>query len=444
MTESDKALYYINNTDKSIFLTGKAGTGKTTFLRNLAETCDKTYIVAAPTGIAAMNARGQTLHSLFQIPPEMYLPDVPEYLAAHKTDAFRSRFKMSDSKKSLLRNIELLVIDEISMVRADLLDAIDDTLKYIRRDQSPFGGVQVLMIGDVWQLPPVLTDKEAVYFKKVYKSPFFFSSHVFRDLLKSNNIVMIELNKVWRQTDDNFINILNKFREGRADFNTIDELNKRVDPKVSGSIVLCTHNSQADNLNRNEINKLIQEGRNYISSNAIISDDFPKTMYPLPDKMTIVEGERIMFVVNDPDHKFVNGTLGTVTRARKMDVLVKTDNGEEIPVSPYIWKNIKYWMDKKTGSIVSGEVGSFFQYPIKPAWAVTIHKSQGLTFDNVIIDGANAFAFGQIYVALSRCRTLEGLQLSSPLPYRRFEEPIVSKFIKYMKQISKNSHICDI
>ena len=409
---------YISQTGISVFLTGRAGTGKTTFLKYIVENTPKRCVVLAPTGVAAINAGGVTIHSFFQLPLCMYLPDVKELVTEYQMP--EARRQLRKEKVKIIKTLDLLIIDEISMVRVDLLDAVDAVMRRYRRNDRPFGGVQVLMIGDAHQLPPVVTEQEEPWLKKVYPSPFFFHSKVFRRL----QYVTIELQTVYRQSDAGFLNILNSIRGGIMDNATYRELNSRFDPMFdpddtvtpAGSkwIRLTTHNRQADNVNQQKMSALKSRLHTFY---ADIEGTFPENSLPAEKTLQLKEGAQVMFLRNDSrEGRYYNGKIATITEIDDENGIIVTDeNGDEIQVPREKWENIQYEIDKNTNEIVPKVEGTFIQYPLRAAWAVTIHKSQGLTFDHVIIDAASAFSFGQVYVALSRCRTLEGIVLSSPI-----------------------------
>lgn len=399
---------YVEQTSVSLFLTGKAGTGKTTFLRSLEGTCSKRHVVVAPTGVAAVNAGGVTIHSFFQLPFDPYLPDVKELITEYQLpDSHKS---LSKQKVNIIRTLDLLVIDEISMVRADLLDAIDMTLRRYRRSAKPFGGVQLLMIGDVHQLAPVVTERERLYMEQVYPSPYFFNSKA----LQRTPYVTIELTTVYRQQDAAFVDLLNCVRDNRMDDATLQMLNSRVGEAPRGAITLTTHNHQADAINRRHMQALNGECRFF---DAIVGGTFADSAMPADKRLEIKVGQRVMFIKNDTSgqHRYFNGKLATVTGFGDDTIEVIDDDGDIIDTGRERWENYKYSIDPETNQIRQEVDGTFAQYPFRAAWAVTIHKAQGLTFDHVAIDAADAFAFGQVYVALSRCRTLEGLSLTSPL-----------------------------
>ena len=410
--ELELAYRFVQYTGKNVFLTGKAGTGKTTFLRNLRQQSPKRMVVVAPTGVAAINAGGVTMHSMFQLPFGIYLPEYRHAPSSQQSKGF------TREKLNILRSIDLLVIDEISMVRADLLDSVDDILRRVRRSSQPFGGVQLLMIGDLQQLSPVAREEEWDILKQHYQTPYFFSSHA----LMQSDYVTVELKKVYRQSDERFIGLLNKIRENRADKACLDELNRRCDPAFAqgeheGYITLTTHNAQAQQLNQSRMNRLASEPFTF---NAIVDGDFPEHSYPTEAELTLKEGAQVMFVKNDPspDKLFYNGKIGKVVYIDDESVSVQcSDMPVPIEVKPLEWTNGRYEVDNDTKEIKEKIIGTFTQIPLRPAWAITIHKSQGLTFEKAIINANLSFAHGQVYVALSRCKSLEGLVLATPLSY---------------------------
>ena len=406
---------YIQETGISVFLTGKAGTGKTTFLKHIVAGCSKRLAVVAPTGVAAVNAGGVTIHSFFQLPLCPYLPDVKELVTEYQMPE-KNRSLRKDRVK-ILRTLELLIIDEISMVRADILDAIDATLKRYRKNDRPFGGVQLLMIGDVQQLPPVVTESEKPFMDQVYPSPFFFNSRAFRKL----GYIVIELNKIHRQRDAEFTSMLNDIRTGNPSDQTLERLNRRLDPGFdppSGEywIRLTTHNHQSDAINREKMDAL--KGKSMIFK-AEIDGNYPESAYPAETELRLKKGAQVMFTRNDTsgNSMYFNGKIGTVT-SLDPEIIVTDENGNEIIVNREKWDNVRYEINPETQEIQAVNDGSFTQYPLRAAWAITIHKSQGLTFDRVIIDAGRAFSFGQVYVALSRCRSLEGIVLTTPITRR--------------------------
>lgn len=417
---------YVEQTGVSVFLTGKAGTGKTTFLHEVAARCAKRHAIVAPTGVAAINAGGVTIHSFFQLPFDPYLPDVKELVTEYQLpDRFKS---LSRNRINILRTLELLIIDEISMVRADLLDAIDMTLRRYRRNNRPFGGVQLLMIGDVHQLAPVVTEHERPFMEKVYPTPYFFASKA----LQKMPYVTIELTTVYRQQDATFVNLLNRVRDNKIDAETLRVLNSRVGTMQKDAITLTTHNRQANAINNRHMAELHGEERTF---EAWLTGNFPDKALPCDRTLVIKVGERVMFLKNDSSggHRYYNGKLATVTgflHDEENSIQVIDDDGNTIAVGREKWESMKYTLNPENNEITQEVEGTFSQYPLQAAWAVTIHKAQGLTFDRVIIDAADAFAFGQVYVALSRCRTLEGLSLSTPLSaHVAFDDISVSQFV---------------
>jgi hypothetical protein len=411
---------FINHTNQHVFLTGKAGTGKTTFLKKIIQTTHKKTIVAAPTGIAALNAGGVTLHSQFQLPMGGFVPQQRD-LVLHDSLKFETKsslgrhLKMSEIKRKTIREAELLIIDEVSMLRADILDAIDFVLQFVRKNRMPFGGVQVLFIGDLLQLPPVIRNEEWEVLREHYDSPFFFDAQV----LKDNPPVYIELDKIYRQSDKYFTDILNNLRYNEITHDDIEVLNDHykqgfVPQPEDGYITLTTHNRSADEINSRELKKLNTTAYTY---QAAIEGDYPENIYPCEREMVLKEGAQVMFIKNDTsrEQRYFNGKIGWVHSLEKDKVVVKLDTGATIAVEEYIWKNIRYDVDENTKDIKEDVLGTFAQYPLRLAWAITIHKSQGLTFDKAILDVRNVFAAGQSYVAFSRLRSLDGLVLSSPL-----------------------------
>jgi hypothetical protein len=417
----DLAVRFINSTCAHIFLTGKAGTGKTTFLRNLAARTHKPFVVVAPTGIAALNAGGVTIHSQFLLPLGSFIPgrNIP-YGAGdngnfYTTDTLTRRQPLNSARKQVLRSIELLVIDEVSMLRADLLDAIDARLKAARGNyRQPFGGVQLLLIGDLYQLPPVVKGSEAEILKEFYPSPWFYESHA----LRQAGFVYIELDKIYRQQDADFIHLLNSLRNNTLTHDDIKLLNAHVrdpDDDLGDVITLTTHNFKAESMNREALRRLESESHFF---EATINGEFPEHIYPVQHKLELKEGAQIMFVRNDSEGQaYYNGKLATVKRIAggKVEV-VMADSGEHYELKKERWENKRYVIDDDSRDLNEEVVGSFEQFPVRLAWAITVHKSQGLTFDRAVIDVKQAFADGQVYVALSRLRSLDGLILSEPVP----------------------------
>lgn len=395
------------NTSQSVFLTGKAGTGKTTFLHYIREHADKNVIVAAPTGVASINAGGVTLHSLLQLPFEPFIPN----LEGKKKLEFH--FKLRKSKIEMLRELDLLIIDEVSMLRADMLDAIDYLLKRYRNNQQLFGGVQILFIGDMYQLPPVVQQHEWDQMKEYYPSPFFFHAQA----LQNNMPLYIELKTIYRQSDQVFIDILNRIRNSCTTSADLQILNKRYDPSFKLTeenryIVLCTHNYKADKINNDELARLTAKA---VSFSGKISGDFAENSLPTDFNLLLKVGAQVMFVKNDAGEKrrYYNGKLAVVSFLSEKKIIVRFENGHEMELEEETWRNVRYSLNEDSGDIQEEELGAFTQYPIRLAWAITIHKSQGLTFDRVVIDAGHAFAAGQVYVALSRCTSLDGIVLFS-------------------------------
>ena len=403
--EIELARFIVEKTRRSLFLTGKAGTGKTTFLRDITRHTKKKHIVLAPTGVAAVNAGAMTIHSFFQFGLGAYVPGVV---------ALQTGYHIRQAKLDLIRNLDLIIIDEISMVRADLLDHIDAELRRIRRSYLPFGGVQLLMIGDLQQLPPIAHGEEEMILRQHYKSLYFFDCKALQNLEYS----CIELKNVYRQNDSHFVDILNRARIGRLTPEDIDELNARYQPRFmprpeDNYIRLVTHNRMVQNVNEGEMTKL--DGDEY-AFDAKVTGTFPPESFPTAERLVLKKGAQVMFIKNDPDKRFINGTLGEVCYLWKDKIKVRiADTGVTIDVEPMEWENIRYQLEETDKTVKSTTIGKFRQYPVRPAWAITIHKSQGLTFDRAIIDARAAFSPGQAYVALSRCRSLEGIVLSSPL-----------------------------
>jgi len=452
---------YVKYTSKNIFLTGKAGTGKTTFLKRIVKESNKRSVVVAPTGVAALNAGGVTIHSFFQLPFGMFIPDGSnQSLKSHK---------LNKNKLTIIRSLELLIIDEVSMVRADLMDEIDNRLKDIRRNPLPFGGVQLLMIGDMLQLPPVVKEAEWSILSTYYASPYFFDAQIFKpknleqrtpgsseletpSLFQNidsqaidntgqyNNAqhstskahsahamqshcgtttaeyVCIALKHIYRQQDADFIEILSKVRDNKLDQATIAKLNERcIEIDQENAIILCTHNASANIINRNKLAELDSESYSFY---AEIKGDFPESMYPQSEDLMLKEGAQVMLTKNDIDKRYVNGSIAKVIKVSEDSITVQlAESQETINVEKADWENIDYKINKKTNEIEENIKGVFHQYPLRLAWAITIHKSQGLTFEKAILDVSHSFAHGQVYVALSRCKSLEGLYLSKPFDY---------------------------
>ncbi len=419
------AVDYINMTDQHVFLTGKAGTGKTTLLKHIIRHTHKAVVVAAPTGIAAINADGVTLHSLLQLPFGTYLPENRPFESVNAAVTTPSTLfknaRFNKTKIKLLQQVELLIIDEVSMLRADLLDCIDQTLRVLRKKRNrPFGGIQILFIGDMLQLPPVVKQEETALLRDYYQNNYFFEARA----LSQHPPIQIELQKVYRQTDESFVHLLNAFRHNQQTPAQVTQLNEHYVANIhrkdyEGYIYLTTHNYKADSINHE---RLIELKTRQVSLKATVIDDFPEHMYPNAYRLDLKEGAQVMFIKNapqgDPDQegKYYNGKIGTITRISSDEVEVTTADEIKVSVSKHKWENKRYTLNTMTNQVEEVYLGSFEQFPLKLAWAVTIHKSQGLTFDKAILDLSGTFARGQLYVALSRLTSLEGLVLSSRLP----------------------------
>ncbi len=404
----DLAYRFVTETSENIFLTGKAGTGKTTFLKYLKENATKNIVVAAPTGVAAINAGGVTLHSLFQLPFHPFLPT-----RNHKEELL-GKIRYNKQRQQLLRKMELLVIDEISMVRCDVMDAIDTILKSIRRNyDTPFGGVQLLCIGDLHQLPPVAQNHEWSILQEYYSTPFFFDSMAIKEQMP----LLIELDKIYRQKEDSFVRLLNKVRNNQMDADDFEDLHMRYDPLFSPMpgekyITLTSHNKQAAEINQRKIENLFT---NAFTFKAEIEEDFPEHIFPAEAELLLKEGAQVMFLKNDVIAKrYFNGKIGVVKLLEKNKIIVDCD-GIDIEVAKETWENTRYTLNRSDGKLEQETMGTFTQYPLRLAWAITIHKSQGLTFEKVMIDAGSSFSSGQVYVALSRCTSLEGIVLLSKL-----------------------------
>lgn len=424
--EMNMAWRFVAETNTSVFLTGKAGTGKTTFLRKLRELSPKRMVVLAPTGVAAINAQGQTIHSFFQLP---FGPNVPGAQQAER----KSFFRMGKDKKNLIRTLDLLVIDEISMVRCDLLDAIDAEMRKYRDRNLPFGGVQLLLIGDLQQLAPVARDNEWQLLAPYYDTPYFFSSKALQQI----PYVTVELRHIYRQQDADFIDILAHIRENRMDNSVVERLNARhipdfTTPEGEDWIRLTTHNFLAQQHNDFRLSQLTTPEEHF---EALIQRNFPESSYPADKVLTLKVGAQVMFIKNDPNggHEYYNGKIGTVHEFTEEGITVysKEDN-HYTHVTPVTWENTKYTLDSN-GEIKEEVEGTFTQFPLRLAWAITVHKSQGLTFDHAVLDINGSFTHGQVYVALSRCRTLEGLVLARPI---RSDAIITDRTVgSYMEQV---------
>lgn len=401
---------FVNQTSEHIFLTGKAGTGKTTFLRHIRKNTHKKTLVAAPTGVAAVNAGGVTLHSLFQLPFEPYIPGFSA------NSSRKNFFRFSKQKLDLLKQMELLIIDEVSMLRADTLDAIDALLRNIRRNQKPFGGVQMVYIGDIFQLPPVVKEDEWSLLKDHYAGTFFFHAHS----IQQTNPIYLELKKIYRQGNPVFVELLNRVRNNQATQEDLQRLNERYDPQFipddgNEYIILTTHNYKADNINNRKLAELSGPDRTFSGK---IEGDFPDYSLPTERDLCLKPGAQIMFLKNDTEtpHRFYNGKIAKISRivADQIYIYIPEINADVL-VKKETWENKRYFLDKESGEIKEELLGSFSQFPLRLAWAITIHKSQGLTFEKAIIDTGASFAAGQTYVALSRCTSLEGIVLHSKI-----------------------------
>lgn len=404
----------IEYTNRSIFLTGKAGTGKTTFLNDFVKRTKKKHIVVAPTGIAAINAGGVTIHSMFGLPLRTFLPttDRIDTSLANNIADLMPHFKYRKDKLKLLREVEVLIIDEVSMLRADVLDMMDFSLRFIRRNSQRFGGVQMLFIGDLYQLPPVVRDEHIL--KMFYNSPFFFDSHAIKEV----PLLTIELTKVYRQSDESFLDILNAIRDGDVGSIDFEHLNERYDPTfetgTESYVYLCSHNRMADEINQEKLKEIKVDPTTF---EAKLFGEFKENQFPNEQFLELKIGAQVMFIRNDisGEKRYFNGKLGEISALDENEIKVVLDGSErEITVKREVWEQKKYFLDTEK-NIKEEVLGSFEQFPIKLAWAVTIHKSQGLTFDKVIIDAGKSFTAGQVYVALSRCRTLEGIVLKSKI-----------------------------
>ena len=420
---------FVEHTGISIFLTGKAGTGKTTFLRTLKEKSSKRSIIVAPTGVAAINAGGMTIHSFFQLPLSPFVPEAN----------FKNRFDYSKEKRKIIRTLDLLIIDEISMVRSDVLDAIDSVLRRFREHEKPFGGVQLLMIGDLQQLTPVVTPEDEVILQRYYDTSYFFGSKA----LRSISYVTIELTHVYRQQDEEFITLLNNIREGQVSETDLKRLNERFNPNFepevgSDYIRLTTHNKMAESYNEVQLHNLPSKACTFI---AEADGNFPEYNYPADFKLTLKRGAQVMFIRNDNNGRYYNGRIGHVTHIDNEKILVLCPGDDkEIEVQQETWENTKYSLNEKTKQIEAEVQGTFKQYPLRLAWAITIHKSQGLTFEHAIIDAQSSFAAGQVYVALSRCKTLEGLILASPISSSAIiNDNLVMNYISHQTEEAEKS-----
>lgn len=411
MSIYDFAKDIILNTDTTLFVTGRAGTGKTTLLRYVAESSQKNTVVVAPTGIAAINAGGVTIHSFFKLP---FAPFIPSVIEAKKLIAGQ---KMRAEFRSVIRSVDMIIIDEVSMLRADILDAIDVVLRHYRNSKFPFGGVQMVFFGDMYQLPPVCVNDEWFILKDYYSTPYFFSAKVF----EKQEIVCLELDKIFRQRDADFVEILNQVRNNNLSKENFNRLNDRYTPDFDlennqDFVVLTTHNAVSDDINES---RLIDIDSKTFIFDAAIKGDFPEYLYPVEKQIVLKKGARVMFTANDhinPERLYYNGKMGTVVELEDNNVYVTCDGEDDpIQVNYETWENNTFSYNRKENSVDVKTIGTFTQLPLRLAWAITIHKSQGLTFQKVAIDAANSFTSGQVYVALSRCTSLDGIVLLSPI-----------------------------
>ncbi len=426
---------FVNNTHCSLYLTGKAGTGKTTFLKYVKQHCRKNLVIVAPTGVAAINAGGVTMHSFFQLPFGPYLPDVKTGFGMNEQvvdkNALFKNLRLNSTKRKLIEELDLLIIDEVSMLRSDTLDSIHTILQVFRKNKKPFGGVQVLFIGDLHQLPPVVKDSEKALLDRYYNSPFFFDAKV----LEETPLVYIELKKIYRQNEQSFIDLLNKLRHNALSEDDFHILNKRYDPSFAGKdknyITLTTHNHKADVINTEELRKLPSLAHFFKGQ---IKGDFGDKQLPTDVSLQLKVGAQVMFVKNDssPEKKYYNGKIVVVSKIIDDEIYVRfPETNEELLVTTETWENISYSLNKETNTIDEKVVGEFIQIPLRLAWAITIHKSQGLTFEKAIIDAGHSFAPGQVYVALSRCTSLEGIVLHSRITeHALFTEERIAVFTR--------------
>lgn len=413
---------FVNDTYCHIYLTGKAGTGKTTFLKYIKQHCTKKMIIVAPTGVAAINAGGVTMHSFFQLPFNPYIANMPHGFGRNEQVANRTtllkNLRLTNVKRAIIQELELLIIDEVSMLRADMLDAIDTILRSVRRNNKPFGGVQVLFIGDLYQLPPVVVHSEKEILDAHYQSPFFFHANVFQE----TEAIYLELKTIYRQNEQHFIDILNHIRNNQLNASDYEELEKRYQPlfydKEKKYITLTSHNHKADTINREELDRL---KTSLFEFKGEIKNDFGDKQLPTEMVLKLKEGAQVMFIKNDLsiEKRYYNGKIAIVHSISQDEIVVKfPDTGDTMKVQKETWDNLSYTLNTENGEIEEKLMGQFIQYPLRLAWAITIHKSQGLTFEYAILDAGDSFAPGQVYVALSRCTSLEGVILHSRITPR--------------------------
>lgn len=443
-----RTLELVEKTSINIFLTGKAGTGKTTFLRNLSKRNFKPMLICAPTGIAALNAGGVTLHSMMGIPPCAFVPDampanLPYGVRVETPTSIVKNLALSSIKRNQIRRASLLVIDEVSMLRADMLDATDHIMKFVRRSKEPFGGMQMLFIGDLMQLPPVIKNDEWNMLSRYYPSPYFFDAKV----LRAHAPLRVELTTIYRQKDQEFAALLNRMRSQELTNEDVEKLNQHYIPGFSqkaipGTVTLTTHNRVADTINQEALQELTSP---LMQFSATVDGEFPESMFPCERELKLKIGAQVMFIKNDLQQpsRFFNGKMGVVEGEEEGNVVIKTEGGSKIFLEPHLWENIRYTPDAATGVPVAETIGRFLQYPLRLAWAITIHKSQGLTFENAAIDVQNVFASGQCYVAFSRLRSLNGLTLITP--FQKKDLSTDKQLISYESQPSQaESHFLEI